>query len=114
VTKHNSPLQALKRRLLRELITRPGDKGDCQLQGVDGVIAWFNFALERSDENAVNVIVEQFNREIEKLQEKGIPRDRWPKFLQNPAWKEKVYQKFGVVPYPGATEGSGDIQGDKE
>lgn len=104
----NAALQNLKRQEFRKIVTNPTDSGDSVRYGVGVVLARLAFLKQPSDENAVNLVVQQFNHEIEKLQEKGISRESWPKFLQDEHWKEKTYKKFGV-PYPTATDEPGEV-----
>lgn len=70
------------------------------LHGVNVRIAQVYFLAHPSPELAVDVVVEQLKAELAKLQEEGIPREKWPRFFQNKKWIEKTYQRYDL-PYPG-------------
>jgi hypothetical protein len=66
-----------------------------------------------TDQAAVEYVVNELEHEIEKLQQKEISRESWPKFLQDEHWKEKTYQRFGV-PYTPSKNAVFDVFDTKE
>ena len=70
------------------------------LHGVNIRLAQVYFLAHPSPESAVDVVVEQLKAERAKLQDKEIPREKWPRFFQDEQWIEKTYQRYGL-PYPG-------------
>lgn len=104
----NAALKNLKRQEYRKIITNPADAADCLKYGVGVVVARLDYLQDPTDQRAVAIVVAQFNHEIEKLQEKGISRESWPKFLQDEHWIEKTYKRFGVF-YQTATDEPGEV-----
>ena len=70
------------------------------LHGVNVRLAQVYFLAHPSPGTAVDVVVEQLKAELAKLQDKEIPREKWPRFFQDEHWIEKTYQRYGL-PYPG-------------
>lgn len=70
------------------------------LHGVNVRLAQVFFLAHPSPVTAVDVVVEQLKAELAKLQDKEIPREKWPRFFQDEHWIEKTYQRYGL-PYPG-------------
>ena len=71
------------------------------LHGVNVRLAQVYFLAHPSPESAVDVVVEQLKAELAKLQDKEIPREKWPRFFQDEQWIEKTYQRYDL-PYPGS------------
>jgi hypothetical protein len=71
------------------------------LHGVNIRLAQVYFLAHPSPESAVDVVVEQLKAELAKLQDKEIPREKWPRFFQDEQWIEKTYQRYDL-PYPGS------------
>lgn len=92
----NTALLNLKRQEYRKIISNPADSADAIKHGVLVVVARLAYLADPNDVNAVNIIIEQFKNEIEKLWNKGISKEQWPKFLQDENWEEKTYERFGV------------------
>lgn len=98
--KQNKALQNLKRNLFRQAINYQAGTNFIEDKGVFTYLALWHFFADPTDENAVEYIIHELQHEIEKLERKEIPQERWPKFLQKEDWKEQTYLKF-CVPYPG-------------
>jgi hypothetical protein len=95
----NTALKNLKRKLYRQAHTFKAGSNYIEDKGVLCFVTLFHYFTNPSDELAVQYVVEELQHEIEKLEQKEISKDKWPKFLQDEHWKEKTYEKFGV-PYP--------------
>ena len=59
------------------------------LHGVNIRLAQVYFLAHPSPESAVDVVVEQLKAELAKLQDKEIPREKWPRFFQYKKKKKK-------------------------
>jgi hypothetical protein len=100
MTKQNTALKNLKRNLYRMALNYQSGTTFVVDKGVHAYVSLWHFFADPTDQAAVEYVVNELQHEIEKLQQKEISRESWPKFLQDEHWKEKTYQRFGV-PYPG-------------
>lgn len=99
----NKALQNLRRNLFRQALNYQAGGTFIEDKGVHTFMALWHFFVDPSDENALQCVTSELQHEIEKLEQKGISRDKWPKFLQSDDWRQKTYEKFGVS-YPGKND----------
>lgn len=104
--KKNKALQNLKRNLFRQALTYKAGTNFIEEKGVHTYVALWHYFADPTDANAVHCVTSELQHEIEKLKQRGVEKDRWPKFLQSDDWKQKTYEKFGVS-YPGKNDVSG-------
>jgi len=96
-------IKNLIRKTFNDVVSTNDDINPITKYGLHGVnirLAQVYFLAHPSPESAVDVVVEQLKAELAKLQDKEIPREKWPRFFQDEHWIEKTYQRYGL-PYPG-------------
>lgn len=97
-------IKNLIRKTFNDVVSTNDDINSITKYGLHGVnirLAQVYFLAHPSPESAVDVVVEQLKAELAKLQDKEIPREKWPRFFQDEQWIEKTYQRYDL-PYPGS------------